>query len=136
MKKMMISCVLVASLLFNIGCYSDQTIRRGELKATTKEELKAEAEEADITVFTKGSLEYKFLKGNYRIQGDTLRGFGVQVTGCFEHNVPFHGSISFADINSLKTEKFSLGITILAIAVPVGVVVGVLVWFSASMSKI
>lgn len=130
MKKKTVSCVLLASLLLYLGCYSNQTIESRELEGSAREELKTNAEEADITVFTKGSLEYKFLKGNYRIHQDTLVGFGMQATGWFERDVPFRGSISFADISSLKMEKFSLGTTIAVIAVPVGVVVGLALWIS------
>jgi hypothetical protein len=134
MKRKIISCALVASISFSIGCYNTQTITREQLQATTKEELKAKADKDDITVFTKGSLEYEFSKGNYRIQGDTLIGFGVQTID--GNDRPFHGAISFADITSLETEKFNLGITILAIGLPVGLVVGLLSAWASHMGSI
>jgi hypothetical protein len=134
MKKKIISCVLVTSLSFSVGCYNTQTITREQLEATTKEKLKAECEEVDIAVFTKDSLGYKFLKGNYRIQGDTLTGFGAQTIAGTERR--FQGSISFADITSLETEEFDLAGTIIAIGLPVGFVVGFMFWFAAGMSEI
>ena len=132
MKKQIISCVLITFLSFCIGCYSTHTITRGELNRTTKEELKAEVERLDITVFTEGSLEYKFLKGNYGIQGDTLLGFGVQTIA--RSDVPFHGSISFSDIASVKTENFSPVKTIIVIGIPVGIIVGLSFWISYSFA--
>jgi hypothetical protein len=116
MKKKIISCVLVSFLLFSVGCYSTQTITREQFQATTKEELNAKCEQLDVAVFTKDSLEYKFSKGNYRIQRDTLTGFGVQTIGGTDKR--FQGSISLADITSLKTEGFSLSKTIIAASLP------------------
>jgi hypothetical protein len=134
MKNNIISCVLVASLSFSIGCYNTQTITREQLTEPTKEELKAKTAQVDITVCTSDSLEYKFLKDSYRIQADTLTGFGVQTIGGTDRR--FQGSISFADISSLKTEEFDLTGTIIAIGLPVGLVVGFLFWFGYEMSKI
>jgi hypothetical protein len=116
MKKKIISCILVASLLFSIGCYNSQTITKEQLNSTAKKELETEFDSIDITVLTKDSSEYKFLKGNYRIHGDRLVGFGVRrIAG---NDSSFHGSISFADITSLETTEFSLADTILAIGLP------------------
>ena len=116
MKRQIISCVLVTFLSFSIGCYNTQTITRGQFEATTKDELTAECEQLDIVVVTKDSLEYKFVKDNYRIQGDTLSGFGVQTIGGIDRR--YQGSIALADITSLKTEEFSLAKTIIAAALP------------------
>ena len=112
-----ISCLLVASLSLYIGCYTTDPV--------TKEELKAKVDQAYITVYTKDSLEYKFLKENYSIQGDTMRGFGTQTIGGDDR--PFHGSISFADITLMETEKFNLAETIIVIVVPVGLVIWALI---------
>jgi hypothetical protein len=128
-----ISCVLVASLSFSIGCYNNDTITREKLNPITKEELRAEVEQLDITVFTRDSVEYKFLKGNYRVQGDTLIGFGVQTIGGDDR--PFHGYVSFADITSLETEEFSLAKTLIAIGLPVGAAVAFLFAWAAGMSE-
>jgi hypothetical protein len=114
MKMKIISCVLVSSILFSIGCYNTQTITREQLQATAKERLNAE--QLDVTVIMKDSLEYRFVKDNYRIQGDTLTGFGVQTIGDSERS--FQGSIAFADITSLRTTEFSLAKTIIAASLP------------------
>lgn len=116
MKKKITLCVLISFLVFSIGCYNTQTITREQFEVTTKEELKARCEQLSITVITSDSLEYKFDKGNYRIEGDTLSGFGDQVLGGTDRR--FQGSISFAGITSLKTEEFSLAKTIIAAALP------------------
>jgi hypothetical protein len=128
-----ISCVLVASLSFSIGCYNNDTITREQLNPITKEELRAEVEQLDITVFTKESVRYKFLKGNYRVQSDTLIGFGVQTNGGDDR--PFHGYVCFADITSLETEEFSLAKTLIAIGLPVGAAAAFLFSWAAGISK-
>lgn len=133
-RTKIVSCVLVATLSFSMGCYSSQTITREQLTPAAKEELKVEFEGSDITVFTKDSSEYKFLKGDYHIQGDTLQGIGVQTLGGEER--PFHGPISFTDIASLETEEFDLTATIIAISLPVGLVVVFLFALAAGMSGI
>ena len=98
-KKKIFSCALVSSLLFSIGCYS--------LREVTKEELKAKAEQVDVTVFTKDSIEYKFLKDNYGIRGDTLSGFGVRRRNT-STDIVLDVSLSFADVTSIHSEKFDL----------------------------
>jgi hypothetical protein len=117
MKKKIIPCLLLASLLFYIGCYNST-------QPITKDELKAEVE-YDINVFTKDSLEYRFYKGNYSIQGDTLSGTGVQVVA---HDWPntkhFNGSMPLSEITKLTAEKFSLGWTIAAVLFPILLVGG------------
>jgi hypothetical protein len=127
-----ISSLLIASLLFCVGCYSNQTITSEELNTTVKEELKAEVEQRDITVFTKDSLEYEFSKEHYRIQGDTLSGFGIQTIRGKE--VRFQGSIPFADIASVKTTEFSLAQTLVAIGLPVVAVGAFFIAFAIGMS--
>jgi hypothetical protein len=123
-----VSCMVVASLLFYIGCYSTDPITKDELKATA---------ENDINVMTKDSLEYRFNKGDYSIQGDTLSGTGVQVI--WEKGkltfLRFHGSISFSEITTLTAEKFSAGKTTAAIVIPIALAVGFLVWFGDQMAK-
>ncbi len=119
MKRKVVSCVLVSSLLFSIGCYSTRTV--------TKEELKARNEQVDITVWTKDSLEYRFSKKHYRIQGDTLTGFGVQVRSNTSPRDSVVIFIALADVTSLKTEELDLGGTIIVIGLPVGLVVVLLI---------
>jgi hypothetical protein len=127
-------CLLLVSLSISVGCYNNQTITREELNPAKKDDLKAEFEHRGITVLTKDSLEYKFSKGNYRVQGDTLVGIGVQTIG--GDDKPFQGQIPFADITSLTTEEFDLTATIIAIGLPAGLVVGLFVAWANAMSNI
>jgi len=134
-----ISSVLAASLLCCIGCYNNRTV--------TKEELKAKVEPVDIAVYTKGFTEYKFSRENYRIQGDSLTGFGVQVgkermkisayseqlndrsaAETLSENTSLHDSvvvsIAFADISRLVANEYNLSNTIVAIVLTVGISLG------------
>jgi hypothetical protein len=104
MRKEIVSCVLVASLMFYIGCYNTELL--------TKEGLKARVEQCDITVSTKDSLDYTFLKDNYRIQGDTLTGFGVRKSHSVS-DVVLDASLPFANITAIETREFSTGKTVL-----------------------
>lgn len=134
MSKKIVSCVLIASMLSTIGCHNIETITRDQLDVATKEKLNAEAERFDITVTTKDFKEYNFLKDSYRINGDTLTGFGIQTSN--ENEERFHGSIPIADIASLETKEFSLWKTILTIGLPVASVTVFLVLLAHGMSKI
>jgi hypothetical protein len=127
-KRKVVSCVLVASLSFSIGCYGTGTV--------TKDELKAKDEQVDITVFTKDSLEYRFSKENYHIHGDTLTGIGVQLIGDGRTEGRFDGSISFADIASIEMSELSIGKTILLSVGIIGVVGGglFLIFLASSLS--
>ena len=111
METKVISYVLVASLLFSVGCYSTGIV--------TKEELKAKPEQDDITVYTKDSLEYRFHQGNYHIQADTMSGFQVSWMGpdtfVRDSTATLIGlsditSIERREYNHLKTILFTLGI--------------------------
>ena len=104
MNRKIVSCVLVASLSFCTGCYSTEMV--------SKDELKAKDEPVDITIFTRDSLEYKFSKENYRIQGDTLSGYGMR-TGNVSTVVVLDARISIAEIDSIEAREFSLPHTIL-----------------------
>jgi hypothetical protein len=97
MKRKVVSCVLVASLSFSIGCYSTEMVTMKEFRATPYQ--------VDITLFTRDSLQYKFLKENYWIQGDTVKGFGVRRANVTSEIVS-DASLSFADIDSIETKKF------------------------------
>jgi hypothetical protein len=125
MKRKIVSSVLVFSLLFSMGCYSSEVI--------TKEDLKAKVKKVDITVFMKNSVEYKFFKDDYRIQGDTLIGFGTHTsTG---NGASFYGSISFKDITSIETPEFSLTLTLVAIGLPFGIVGALIAVIAYRISK-
>jgi hypothetical protein len=103
LKRKIVSCVLVASLSFYIGCYSTEMV--------SKDELKAKSGQVDITIFAKDSLEYEFTKGNYRILGDTLSGYGIRKQKV-STEVISDASLSFAVIDSIQTREFDLPRTI------------------------
>jgi|GEM_PF-4871060 hypothetical protein len=130
MKRQIVSCAFVVSLLFSIGCYSTEVVM--------KEELKAKAEQMDITVVTKDSLKYEFSKKRYRVQGDTLIGWSRVLTAPSSTSLSFQEtvallesghsisantytrdsvvtSIALADITSLKTDQFDLAGTIICV---------------------
>ena len=88
--------MLLASLSFYIGCYSTEMV--------SKDTLKAKVEQVDITVFMKDSLVYKFSKENYRIQGDTLSGYGIRQRN-LSTDVVFAASLPFAEIDSIETRN-------------------------------
>ena len=95
--------MLVASLGFNIGCYNTAMV--------SKDELKARVEQVDISILTNDSLEYKFSKGNYRIQGDTLSGYGIR-RGNVTTDVVLDASLPFAQVHSIEIREFDLAKTI------------------------
>jgi hypothetical protein len=104
MKRRIVPWVVAASLSFYIGCYNTEIV--------TKEGLNAKAEQVDITLFMRDSLEYTFLKNDYRFQGDTLKGFGVRrLHGVSD--IVLDASVAFTDIISIETRELSTGKTIL-----------------------
>ena len=105
MESKIISCVLVASLLFSVGCYGTGIV--------SKDELKAKPKQVDITVYTKDSLEYRFSQGTYHILADTLSGSGVRLSASRSDSVV--ASIALADISSIETSEFSYVKTFLLI---------------------
>ena len=123
-KRKIVSCVLVALLMFCLGCYSTVMV--------TKEEFKAKAKQDDITLFTKDSLEYKFLKENYRVRGDTLTGFGVRRSN-MSSDIVLDASLSFADVVSIETKEFDAAkTTLLCCGVGVGAALIVYILFHSN----
>jgi hypothetical protein len=104
MSTKIVSCVLLASLCFSLGCYNAEAISKAELKAQT--------EQADMTVFMKDSVEYKFIKDNYQVHGDTLSGFGVRTSGASTELVR-NARLPLADIGSIESRGFNLKNTLL-----------------------
>jgi hypothetical protein len=122
-----VSCVLVASLSFYIGCYSTELI--------STDGLKAKSGQVDIIVFAKDSSGYEFTKGNYRIAGDTLSGYGVR-TQKESTEVIFDASVSFAAVDSIKTRKLDLPRTIaLCGGIGLGVVVIIALLFQSDETE-
>ena len=141
MERQLVSCILIGSLFTCIGCYSSRTVTKGELKG--------KVEQVDIAIYTKSFEEYKFSKENYRIRGDTLSGFGVQVgkermtmsdyskqtknrpaSTPISENATLQDSvvvsIAFADITRLVVSEFNLSNTVIAIVLTVGLPLGFL----------
>ncbi len=104
MKNKIVSCLLVVSLSFYIGCYSTEMV--------SKEELKAKRHQVDVTILTRDSLEYRFSKENYSIQGDTLAGYGSRRWN-MSTEIVLDARLSFTDMTSIETKEFSLVRTIL-----------------------
>ena len=115
MKKYIVTITILA-LLNLLGCYSYQTISR--------EEINQGEECGDLQVFTKNKYIYEFDKGNYTINEDSIYGSGnlklIMGKKVFQH---YEGSISFVDIEKLRTDKLDVVTTILVIAIPVAVIV-------------
>ena len=104
LTRKIVSCILAVSLSSYIGCYTTEIV--------SKEALIARVEQVDITLIMKDSLEYTFLKSDYRIQGDTLKGFGVRrSTGVSD--IVLDASLPLADIISIETKEISAAKTIL-----------------------
>jgi hypothetical protein len=99
-----VSCLLVASLCFFLGCYSTETV--------SKDDLNAQSGYGDLTVVTRDSLEYRFFEESYRVRQDTLCGVGVRRSG-LSTTVVRDARLSFVDIASMETRAFNLRTTIL-----------------------
>ena len=99
-----VSCLLVGSLSFSVGCYTGVTVK--------KEELPKSVGESDIIVHTRDSLEYRFSGENYRVHGDTLSGYGIR-RGRVLVEEALVASLPFAAVDSLEVQKFDAGRTIL-----------------------
>jgi hypothetical protein len=106
MKTKIIRCLLVASMLFYVGCYNTEVVTKEQLKATST---------YDINVIMKDSLEYKFLNNNYSIHGDSLSGVGVQMIDGRPTEKHFNGSLSLSEIAQIKVDKFNPRETILIV---------------------
>jgi hypothetical protein len=102
-KRKIVSLLLVATHSFYIGCYSTEVVSR--------EELKTRVDQVDIGIFTRDSLKYEFAKGNYRVQGDTVSGYGIQWSN-MSAAVVSNASLPFAVIDSVETRELNLARTI------------------------
>ncbi len=94
-KKILTYTLLFSSLQF-VGCYSYST-----LYPDPYQEIKKEISEADeIIVNLKNAKKYKFAKGYYYFQNDTLTGEGFAIINDIEE--PYKGSIPFSQIRSIQ----------------------------------
>jgi len=97
--KKLIFSILVVALLNLVGCYSYST-----LYPDPYQEIKKEISEADeIIVNLKNAEKYKFAKGYYYFQNDTLTGEGFAIKSEIEE--PYRGKISLSQIGSITVEE-------------------------------
>lgn len=94
-----VSCTLVASLLFWIGCYSSEVVSR--------EEFRTEAGRVDVALLTTDSLQYRFSEGNYQIDGDSLTGAGFR-SGHLSTDLVLNVRLSLANISAIEITRFDL----------------------------
>jgi len=104
MERKIVSCALCSLLLVSAGCFSTAVVTMKELETTSHK--------ADVTLFMKDSAEYKFLQGNYHVQGDSISGFGLQTRGP-NSDIVLNASLSFGDVRSMEAKQFNLGKTVL-----------------------
>ena len=127
MKKL-ISILLAFALLTQIvGCYSYQPI--------TKDELSQVEKYTDLQVKTKNQYTYEFDEGNYTISKDSIYGSGkLKLKYGKRANEDYNGSIYFKDVEKLKMDGFDIVTTVLAIAIPVGLIVWFIIDFEMSVN--
>ncbi len=125
MKKKIVSCVLIISLLLYVGCYNSETL--------TKQELTAMDREAAITVFTKEQRRIVFEAGKYSLIGDTLWGMGAENVA-LSINKPFRGPIPLSHIVVIEVKEFSAVKTMVFVG-GVGLAVAGLIAAANSSSK-
>ena len=82
----------------------------------TKEQFVAQAGRVDVTLTTKDSVEYKFLRENYRVRGDTLLGFGHRKRH-LSSDVVLDATLSLADVATVEVMKFDATKTIVVCSV-------------------
>jgi hypothetical protein len=93
----------VALLLACAGCYTTEMV--------TAEGLKTRVEPAELVLFMKDAREYRFAKGNYRIAGDTISGYGIRKWNQSE-DVVLDASCALADCDVIEAKEFDLPRTI------------------------
>lgn len=120
MKKRIVSKIvfylLILSLINYISCYSYQEI--------TKEEFNQTEEYVDLQVRTTNQYIYQFDENNYTVMEDSIYGSGrIKLKNSNKHFEDYTGSVYLEDIESIKFDKFNTAITVLVIAVGVGLIV-------------
>jgi hypothetical protein len=99
-----ISRLLAFSLLVYCGCHTTGIMSRDGLRSGDNG--------ADITVFARDSLQYRFSGENYHVQGDTLTGYGMRIHHAVT-DVVFQASLPLADVDSVETKRFDLTTTVM-----------------------
>jgi len=114
LKKYVSSFMALAILNFS-GCYysevmSKKDVEVGEAQINLDDEL---------NVITKDSIRYSFSPGNYRIDKDSIQGFGEK-EGPSSSITPFRGSVAINNIISYEQQKSDAVAT-------VGLIAGIIV---------
>jgi hypothetical protein len=99
MKKRIVACMLMISLLFYLGCYNTTRL--------TKEELAVKDRLPDISVVTNDGKKYEFEERKYHIFNDSLTGFGVQKLRPPLSDIRFRGSIPLDSICVIEMKELS-----------------------------
>jgi len=119
--KDIITCILILAIINLItGCYSFRSATLSEYKQFEKEEGKPK----EIYVKTKDNLWYHFTNFNYRIESDTLYGWGKILLEDWEE--PSSINIPISNIESLGIEKKDMVRTYFAYAGIVLAVIGII----------
>lgn len=116
MSKKIISSILILSLLSQLGCYSTREV--------TLKEIVSDSDIEEITVMTKDSLDVIFVKPDFSIINDTLKGQGSVISQYFQKSKPLVWNIPLKDIIRLELSEFDgiktlifIGATILGVVV-------------------
>lgn len=107
MNQARLASVMLAFLPMWSGCYN--------IESATRDSITTQEEQLEVRVLTKDSVEYRFLGENYRIQGDTLSGFGVR-TRSDSSEIVFDARLALSDMTFIETKEFSARQTIAFIA--------------------
>ena len=107
MNHARLASAMLAFLPMWFGCYN--------IESATRDSITTQEEQLEVRVLTKDSVEYRFLGENYRIQGDTLSGFGVR-TRSNSSEIVFDARLVLSDMTFIETKEFSARRTIAFIA--------------------
>jgi hypothetical protein len=107
MNQARLASAMLAFLPMWFGCYN--------IESATRDSITTQEEQLEVRVLTKDSVEYRFLGENYRIQGDTLSGFGVR-TRSNSSEIVFDARLALSDMTFIETKEFSARQTIAFIA--------------------
>ena len=107
MNQARLGYAMLAFLPMWFGCYN--------IESATRDSIKSQEEQLEVRVMTKDSVEYRFLGENYRIEGDTLSGFGVR-TQSNSSEIVFNTRLALSDMTFIETKEFKAGRTVAFIA--------------------
>ena len=121
MKKIISSILIVALLFSPLGCYSTTEL--------TREEFINQIDNEEAILLTKELRTYYLFSDQYFVKNDTINVLkGIRTADILRGSklikngskVPFSGAISLDDISSFKLKEFDFLLTIIPIAVILG----------------